>query len=99
MISPARTPARRIAALTGAIALLLAATGCGGGTAAGSATGEVTSITALDYYTDAREHAQWGELLTRCGRTAGVRVEQTGVPGASLVPQVLRQASSRTHGK
>ncbi|NEA57442.1 sugar ABC transporter substrate-binding protein [Streptomyces sp. SID13666] len=74
----------------------MAATGCGGGTGAGSATGKVTSITALDYYTDATEHAQWGERLTACGRTAGVTVEQRSVPGASLIPKVLQQASSRT---
>ncbi|MGX1545924.1 sugar ABC transporter substrate-binding protein [Streptomyces adustus] len=82
--------------MTGTIALALAATGCGGGTGTGSATSEVTSITALDYYTDASEHGQWDEILTACGRTAGVKVEQTSVPPASLVPRVLRQASSRT---
>ncbi|MGW3568973.1 ABC transporter substrate-binding protein [Streptomyces sp. NPDC000941] len=95
MISPARPPARRIAALlTGAITLVVAATGCGAG--AGSGGGKVTSITALDYYTDEPEHTQWDEMLTACGRTAGVKVEQTSVPPASLVPKVLRQASSRT---
>ncbi|MER7786569.1 sugar ABC transporter substrate-binding protein [Streptomyces sp. NPDC097640] len=97
MISPASPPARRIAALlTGTIILTAAATGCGGGTGAGSATGKVTSITALDYYTDEPEHTQWDEMLTACGKTAGVKVEQTSVPGASLIPTVLRQASSRT---
>ncbi|MFJ4689332.1 extracellular solute-binding protein [Streptomyces sp. NPDC088789] len=97
MISPARPPARRTAALlTGAIALILAATGCGGGTGTRSDTSKVTSITALDYYTDEPEHSQWGEMLTACGKAAGVKVEQTSVPGASLIPKVLQQASSRT---
>lgn len=98
MISPARPPARRIAALvtTGTVALALAATGCSGGTGAGSATDKVTSITALDYYTDEPEHTQWGELLNACGKEVGVTVEHTSVPGASLVPRVLQQASSRT---
>ncbi|RVU28820.1 sugar ABC transporter substrate-binding protein [Streptomyces antnestii] len=97
MISPARPPARRIAALlTGTIALIVAATGCGGGTGAESAPGKVASITALDYYTDEPEHSQWGEILTSCGKRAGVMVEQTSVPGASLVPKVLQRASSRT---
>ncbi|MFC3572370.1 ABC transporter substrate-binding protein [Streptomyces yaanensis] len=97
MISPARLPARRIAALlTGTVVLALLATGCGGGTDAGSTAGEVTSITALDYYTDASEHAQWSERLTACGKSAGVTVEHTSVPGASLIPKVLQQASSRT---
>ncbi|MFD8863762.1 extracellular solute-binding protein [Streptomyces sp. NPDC059590] len=97
MISPASPPARRIAALlTGTIILIAGATGCGGGTGGGSATGKVTSITALDYYTDEPEHTQWDEMLTACGKTAGVKVEQRSVPGASLIPTVLRQASSRT---
>ncbi|MEZ0094863.1 extracellular solute-binding protein [Streptacidiphilus sp. EB129] len=100
MIRPTRPPARRGAARLGAgiLTLALVATGCGGGgeTGAGSATGTVTSITALDYYTDTTEHAQWGASLAACGRTVGVTVEQTSVPGASLIPRVLQQASSRT---
>jgi multiple sugar transport system substrate-binding protein len=99
MISPARRPARRAAARwTANLAMVLALTltGCAGGTGAGAGTGEVTSITVLDYYTEASEHAQWGEMLAACGRTAGVEVEHTSVPPASLVPTVLRQASSRT---
>ncbi|MER6416788.1 sugar ABC transporter substrate-binding protein [Streptomyces humidus] len=97
MISPAGSSAWRTAArLTAAIALVVAATGCGGATGAGSATSKVTSITALDYYTDEPEHSQWGETLSACGRTVGVKVEQASVPGASLIPKVLQQASSRT---
>ncbi|WP_225830404.1 sugar ABC transporter substrate-binding protein [Streptomyces sp. NK08204] len=97
MNSPAPRPsARRITTLLGTVALALAATGCGGGTGAASAPDKVTSITALDYYTDATEHAQWSKRLTDCGRTAGVKVEHTSVPLPSLIPRVLRQASSRT---
>ncbi|MFF3904931.1 extracellular solute-binding protein [Streptomyces sp. NPDC001848] len=96
MVSVARSSARRFTALLGTVALTLTAAGCGGGTGAGGATGKVTSITALDYYTDTTEHAQWGERLTACGKAAGVTVEHSSVPGASLVPKVLQQASSRT---
>ncbi|KOV96145.1 sugar ABC transporter substrate-binding protein [Streptomyces sp. NRRL B-3648] len=96
MSSAAIPSRRRFTALFGTLALVLAAAGCGGGTGSPSAGGRVTSITALDYYTDTTEHAQWGERLTACGRAAGVAVEHRSVPGASLVPQVLRQASSRT---
>ncbi|MFE9445150.1 extracellular solute-binding protein [Streptomyces sp. NPDC006602] len=96
MTSPARPPARRITTLVGTALLTLVATGCSGGTGNGSAAGKATSITALDYYTDASEHAQWGERLTACGKAAGVTVEHRSVPGASLVPKVLQQASSRT---
>ncbi|MEU1216079.1 extracellular solute-binding protein [Streptomyces sp. NPDC005790] len=78
------------------MALTVAATGCVDGTGAGSVTGEATSITVLDYYTQESEHTQWNEVLSACGRTAGVEVEHTSVPPASLIPRVLRQASSRT---
>ncbi|MFK0115337.1 ABC transporter substrate-binding protein [Streptomyces sp. NPDC090994] len=99
MISPAGRPTRRTAVRSAAalsLALALTTTGCAGGTGAGSATGEVASITVLDYYTQRSEHTQWNQVLTACGKTAGVRVEHTSVPPASLVPRVLRQASSRT---
>jgi multiple sugar transport system substrate-binding protein len=96
MTSPARPSARRITGLVGTVVLTLVATGCSGATGNGSATGKATSITALDYYTDASEHAQWGERLTACGKAAGVTVEHRSVPGASLIPKVLQQASSRT---
>ncbi|WP_316781697.1 sugar ABC transporter substrate-binding protein [Streptomyces sasae] len=96
MTSPARPSARRITGLVGTVVLTLVATGCSGGTGNGSATGKATSITALDYYTDASEHAQWGERLTACGKAAGVTVEHRSVPGASLISKVLQQASSRT---
>ncbi|MER6620796.1 MULTISPECIES: ABC transporter substrate-binding protein [unclassified Streptomyces] len=79
-----------------ALTLTLAVTGCADGSGTGSAAGEVTSITVLDYYTDESEHAQWNEMLGACGKAAGVEVEHTSVPPASLVPRVLRQASSRT---
>ncbi|MFE7412996.1 ABC transporter substrate-binding protein [Streptomyces laurentii] len=98
MISPARRPARHVAArMTATMALVLAASGCAGSTGGGKdSDAEATSLTVLDYYTDAPEHHQWTETLASCGRRAGVRIEHTSVPPASLVPQVLRQASSHT---
>ncbi|MFE7558386.1 extracellular solute-binding protein [Kitasatospora sp. NPDC057500] len=100
MFSPVGRPTRRfVIGLAGAMALVVAATGCAAGTGSGSGSGSAegaTSITVLDYYTDATEHAQWSEMLSACGERAGVGVEHTSVPGASLVPKVLQQASSRT---
>ncbi|MFI8948997.1 extracellular solute-binding protein [Streptomyces sp. NPDC053750] len=97
MISPAGRRAWRVSThLAAILALTSAITGCVDGSGIESAGGEVTSITVLDYYTDTSEHAQWNDMLVTCGKAAGVKVEHTSVPPASLVPRVLRQASSRT---
>ncbi|MEU1090463.1 sugar ABC transporter substrate-binding protein [Streptomyces sp. NPDC005892] len=97
MFSSARRPPRRMAVRwAGTMALALAITGCVDGTGAGPDRGKADSISVLDYYTDEPEHTQWNEVLAACGRRAGVRVEHMSVPPASLVPRVLRQASSRT---
>ncbi|MBF9066467.1 sugar ABC transporter substrate-binding protein [Streptacidiphilus fuscans] len=97
---PTTRPRIRTRIGAGVVTLLLTATGCGAGivsgSGSGSATGQVTSITALDYYTDEPQHTQWSELLSSCGKAVGVQVEQTSVPGPSLIPKVLQQASSRT---
>ncbi|MFI6880025.1 extracellular solute-binding protein [Streptomyces sp. NPDC050400] len=87
-----RRPGPLAARLTAATTVLvLAAVGC-----AGEPGDQATSLTVLNYYTDASEHRQWGELLAACGRDADVEVEQTSVPPADLVPRILRQASART---
>ncbi|MET9935028.1 MULTISPECIES: extracellular solute-binding protein [unclassified Streptomyces] len=100
MKAPAGPTRRPLAALAAAVALVLAATACGTGSGPGAPadgrTERVTSLTALDYYTDTTEHAHWGELLTRCGEKAGVTVEHRSVPAPSLVPTALRQASAGT---
>ncbi|MFI2642334.1 ABC transporter substrate-binding protein [Streptomyces sp. NPDC018610] len=88
--------ARRVAAALGAAALTLVAAGCGAGAAGGAGPGADGSVTVLDYYTDETEHAQWSRWLDDCATTVGVTVEHRSVPGPSLVPKVLRQASSRT---
>lgn len=96
MSSPAGSPTRRTSRLLCAALLVLTAGGCAGGTADRSGSGAVTSITALDYYTDATEHAQWSRRLDDCGRAAGVTVSHSSVPVPAVVPTVLRQASART---
>ncbi|CCK28536.1 putative sugar ABC transporter substrate binding protein [Streptomyces davaonensis JCM 4913] len=99
MISAAVRPSRRVTArVAGTLALILAAAGCAEDTddARGSTDGDVTSISVLDYYVEDFEHRQWDQVLDSCGRAAGVKIEHSSVPPASLVPKVLRQASSRT---
>ncbi|MFH8255669.1 sugar ABC transporter substrate-binding protein [Streptomyces roseolus] len=95
MKAPAGPTKRPLAALVAAVALVLTTAGCGGAPA-DSGKGRVTSLTALDYYTDTAEHAHWGELLTSCGEKAGVKVEHRSVPAASLASTALRQARSGT---
>lgn len=90
------SPWKTARAVIGALTLAAGAAGCSDGARSAPAAGGATSITVLDYYTDKEEHAQWGELLSACGRTVGVTVEQNSVPGAELIPKVLQQASSRT---
>ncbi|GAB2865175.1 hypothetical protein GCM10022221_76790 [Actinocorallia aurea] len=58
--------------MAGAITMALVAVGCGNDT--GPGTDRVTSITALDYYTDEPEHSQWNEMLAACGKSVGVKV-------------------------
>jgi multiple sugar transport system substrate-binding protein len=79
-------------ALVAAAALALAA--CGGG--GGSGSGEVTSIRVLDYYNNEPERTVYAQALDKCGQQAGVTIEREVVPGDSLIPKVLQQASSRT---
>jgi multiple sugar transport system substrate-binding protein len=93
MGAASKTPARRTAALLTAVALAVTAAGCAGPDGAGD---RAATLSVLDYYTDATEHAQWGALLKECGEQAGVRIEHRSVPGPSLVTAVLRQASART---
>ncbi|MFF1279952.1 extracellular solute-binding protein [Streptomyces sp. NPDC058299] len=96
MISPAGPLTRRMSRLLMTAVLVLAGGGCAGRAADPSATGEVTAITALDYYTDTTEHAQWSRRLDDCGRTAGVTVRHRSVPVPAVVPTVLRQGAART---
>ncbi|MFE1953525.1 extracellular solute-binding protein [Streptomyces sp. NPDC059524] len=97
MNAPAGPFGRPLAALATVVALVLVVAGCGTGDPSGSArTERVTSLTVLDYYTDTTEHAHWGELLTSCGKKAGVTIEHRSVPGPSLVPTVVRQATAGT---
>jgi multiple sugar transport system substrate-binding protein len=86
--------ARRTALPALAAAAMLTLTACGG--AGGGDGGEVTSIRVLDYYNNEPERTVYAQTLDACGRQAGVTIEREVVPGDSLIPKVLQQASSRT---
>jgi multiple sugar transport system substrate-binding protein len=70
-----------------------------GGPAASSSNPPVTvkSLSVLDYFTDEPRHSQAEALLTKCGASLGVgKINQTSVPGTSLIQTVLQEASSKT---
>jgi multiple sugar transport system substrate-binding protein len=86
--------ARRTALPALAAAAMLTLAACGGG--GGGDGGAVTSIRVLDYYNNEPERTVYAQTLDACGQQAGVTIEREVVPGDSLIPKVLQQASSRT---
>jgi multiple sugar transport system substrate-binding protein len=87
-----RGAALEITALVAAAGMALVA--CGGGT--GSGGGDVSTIRVLDYYNNEPDSSVYAKTLDACGQQVGVQIEREAVPGASLIPKVLQQASSRT---
>src|SRR3954454_3526753 len=86
-----------VAALT--LPLALAACGSSGnGGSGGSSGGKVTSLRVLDYYNNEPDKTVYANLLNACGSANGVTIQRETVPGASLIPKVLQQSSSRTRG-
>src|SRR3954447_21325843 len=84
-----------VAALT--LPLALAACGSSGnGGSGGSSGGKVTSLRVLDYYNNEPDKTVYTKVLNACGSANGVTIQRETVPGASLIPKVLQQSSSRT---
>jgi multiple sugar transport system substrate-binding protein len=84
-----------VAALT--LPLALAACGnSGNGGSSGSSGGKVTSLRVLDYYNNEPDKTVYTNVLNACGSANGVTIQREAVPGASLIPKVLQQSSSRT---
>jgi multiple sugar transport system substrate-binding protein len=50
----------------------------------------------LDYYNNEPDKTIIGDALNACGTKAGVTIKRETVPGKSLIPKVLQQASSKT---
>jgi multiple sugar transport system substrate-binding protein len=95
-----RSRRARAAALASALALPVALSACGGGSASSGsgadASGGSTTLRLLDYYNNDPGKTIWQKAIDACGRQAGVKISREAVPGASLIPKVLQQASSRT---
>jgi len=56
----------------------------------------VTSLRVLDYYNNEPDKTVYTNVLNACGSANGVTIQREAVPGASLIPKVLQQSSSRT---
>jgi multiple sugar transport system substrate-binding protein len=87
-----------LSAACGSSATAPTASSTSGGTSAGSsaAGGSLTTLTALDYYTDEPSHTDTGNRLNACAKTVGATVEHQSVPSGQLNPKILQQASSHT---
>jgi multiple sugar transport system substrate-binding protein len=86
-------------ATAAALTLPLALAACGGsgnGGGSGSSGGKVTSLRVLDYYNNEPDKTVYTNVLNACGSANGVTIQREVVPGASLIPKVLQQSSSRT---
>jgi multiple sugar transport system substrate-binding protein len=95
-----RSRRARAAALASALALPVALSACGGGSASSGsgadASGGSTTLRLLDYYNNDPGKTIWQKAIDACGQQSGVKISREAVPGASLIPKVLQQASSRT---
>lgn len=79
-----------------AAAVTLVAAGCGAGSTGGSSAAPASSITELDYYTDASGSAAWDTILHTCSGQTGVTVHRQSVPTDQLTQKVLQGASSHS---
>jgi multiple sugar transport system substrate-binding protein len=82
--------------ITGLVLAMAASLAACGGAAEGPGGGAPDVIRVLDYYHNEPERSVWARTLDACGEEAGVRIEREVVPGDTLIPRVLQQASSRT---
>ncbi|WAL68192.1 sugar ABC transporter substrate-binding protein [Amycolatopsis cynarae] len=74
----------------------LFAAACTPGPSNSASGGSATSITELDYYTDAEGSAAWQKNLDDCAQQTGVKIERQSVPTDQLLPKVLQAAGSHT---
>jgi multiple sugar transport system substrate-binding protein len=77
-----------------AVALVVA--GCGSGAGGSSEGGSASTITELDYYTDASGSAAWQKILTGCTAQTGVKINRQSVPTDQLTQKILQGATSHS---
>lgn len=82
----------------GLAAVTLLATSCTGGSAGSGAAGvkPASSITSIDYFTDATSSGAFQKVLDTCAAQTGIKISRQSLPLKELLPKVLQGASSRT---
>ncbi|MDO4242915.1 MAG: sugar ABC transporter substrate-binding protein [Actinomyces sp.] len=84
---------RRVLQATALTALSLPLAACG---SSGGSSGEVTSLTVLDYYADEPDKTVFQEALDAAAKKVGVTITRESVAGTSLIQKVLQMSSSKT---
>jgi multiple sugar transport system substrate-binding protein len=79
-------------AIAASVALAAAMTGCSSGS---SSSGAAKALTVEDYYSQPNA-GTFDKIYQACGKSIGVTVKSTHVPGAGLIAKVLQQSSSKT---
>ncbi|AOX44898.1 extracellular solute-binding protein [Microbacterium sp. BH-3-3-3] len=90
-----RTHTTVLAAIAIASSTALLLTGCSG-SSGGSPSGDASSLTLLDYYSNEPDNGFIQAAVDKCAAELNVTVTREAVPGKDLVQKVLQKASSRT---
>lgn len=66
------------------------------GSDSGGSSGDVTSLTVLDYYADDPDNGIFQTALEAAAEKAGVTIKREAVQGTALIQKVLQMSSSKT---
>ena len=66
------------------------------GSDSGGSSGDVTSLTVLDYYADDPDNGIFQTALEAAAQKAGVTITREAVQGTALIQKVLQMSSSKT---
>jgi multiple sugar transport system substrate-binding protein len=88
----------------GLVAVSFLAASCSGGPTGSSGSTEsgagaakpASSITSIDYFTDATSSAAFQKVLSTCATKTGIKINRQSLPLKELLPKVLQGASSGT---